>query len=218
MFYRFENVVRGFIVDLREIDVEDHGAGSKYISKKRKKVSDITKTALKRSKYAQLLFRLALERKPKTILELGTSLGLTTLYLSYAHGASQIITIEGSKEVAQIAAQNFKKFKRSKIDLRIGKFSDHLPNILKQVQELEFVFIDGHHDEEATIAYFEDLLTRKTENSLFIFDDIHWSAGMEKAWKYVKSHKDVFVTIDLFEMGLVFFMKRNQKEHFLIRF
>ena len=218
IFKPIEQYRKFLSVDIREIEVEDYGAGSNYTSSKRKKVSKIANTSLKRAKYAQLLFRLALKRKPKTILELGTSLGITTLYFSYSNSATQIITIEGSKEIARIAEQNFKKFKRNKIDLQIGTFSDKLPDILSGLHELEFAFIDGHHDKIATMAYFKTLLTKKTENSLFIFDDIHWSKGMEEAWKIIQSHEDVSLTIDLFEMGLVFFMKRKQKEHFLIRF
>ncbi len=79
------------------------------------------------------------------------------------------------------------------------------------------LFIDGNHQKEATLAYFEKLLPTVHNDSVMIFDDIHWSKGMEEAWEIIKQHSEVRVTIDTFQWGLVFFRREQEKEHFVIR-
>ena len=164
------------------------------------------------------MFRLVEKHKPKNIIELGTSLGITTLYLSYASSDSKIISVEGSENVAKFAIMQFAKFKRKNIETKVGKFQDLIPSILQEHESFDFVFFDGHHDEHATVQYFEQFVSKASEDALFIFDDIHWSKGMERAWETIKLNDKVSLSLDLFEMGLIYFMPRNQKEHFIIRF
>lgn len=200
------------------IEINDYGAGSVYGKSKKRSVASIAKHSLKSRKYAQLIFRLAADIKPQKILELGTSLGITTLYLSYACSKSQIFTIEGSDEIAKKAEIAFKQFKRKNISLIKGKFSDALPGLLDEQKQFDFVFIDGHHDEKATLSYFCQILNHVTLNCIVIIDDINWSQGMKIAWEEIKNHEKVTLSIDVFEMGWVYFFPRNQKEHFVIRF
>ena len=54
-------------------------------------------------------------------------------------------------------------------------------------------------------------------DSVWIFDDIHWSVAIEEAWEIIKQHPKVKVTIDTFQWGLVFFRSEQAKEHFTIR-
>jgi len=220
-FYIFgpiESLRLSFRNNSKIIEIQDYGAGSKYSTIKGRKVSEICRHSVKTKKYAQLIFRLAEKHKPNNIIELGTSLGITTLYLSYACSQSKIITVEGAENLAQFAKEQFNKFKRKNIEIKVGKFQDVIPSILNGEESFDFVFFDGHHDEHATINYFEQFISKASVGSIFIFDDIHWSKGMEKAWETIKSHEKVSLSLDLFEMGLLYFMPRNQKEHFLIRF
>jgi len=210
-----ESIRSKMLLSDKEIQVVDYGAGG---TSEKRKVRNIIKCSSVKPKYAQLLFRLVNHFKPETILEFGTSLGISSLYLASVSKQSKLITIEGCPETAEIARQNFEKLKVKNIELITGNFDDVLPKILGQINQLDFVFFDGNHQKEPTMSYFEQCLPLINNNSVFVFDDIHWSDAMEEAWKEIKEHPQVTVTIDLFFMGLVFFRKELTKQDFAVRF
>jgi len=156
--------------------------------------------------------------KPGNILELGTSLGLSTLYLANGNPDANIITIEGCPNISKFAGENFHRLGTDQINQVTGNFDDKLAEVLKPIERLDFAFIDGNHQQEPTINYFEQCLLKSNSNSIFIFDDIHWSEGMEKAWENIISHPDVSLSVDIFHMGIVFLKKELTKQHFVIRF
>ncbi len=199
------------------IEVEDFGAGSAVIPFKNRVVKDIAASSLKKKKYARLLFRIANYYEAKTIAELGTSFGITTCYLASANAGSKVITLEGAANIAKIASQNFKELKLMNIELLEGNFAKTLPLLNSKI--IDLVFVDGNHRKNATLEYFDFFLSKRTNNSIFIFDDIHWSVEMEEAWKLIQQHDSVTMTIDLFFIGLVLFRKDFKvKQHFSIRF
>ena len=200
------------------LNVEDYGAGSTYSKNTNRKVASILRHSVKPRKYAELLFRMVQEWKPTTMLELGTSLGLTSMYIAKANKEGKLISVEGSHEIATFARKGFEKFDCSNIVQIVGQFDEVLPDILTENKRIDFAFVDGNHQESATIRYFDRLVKHVNQDTVLVFDDIHWSAGMENAWEHIKNHDSVTLSIDLFEMGIVFFFKRNQKEHHLIRF
>lgn len=200
------------------IEVNDLGAGSTRINTKSKTIADITFNSSKSEKYAQLLYRLVKFFKPANILELGTSMGISSLYMSKANPEAEIITIEGCGEIAKIAKQNFKILNVLNIKQIIGNFDIQLPELLMKSKKIDFVFFDGNHRKEPTLNYFNQCLKYKHSNSIFIFDDIHWSEEMEEAWDEIKINQEVTLTIDLFFIGLVFFRKESTKENFLLKF
>ncbi|WP_231465786.1 MULTISPECIES: O-methyltransferase [unclassified Pedobacter] len=204
--------------DDSEITVTDLGAGSHLNKNNVKKVSQIAKNALKSPRLAKLIYRLAKNTKPKTAIELGTCLGITSAYLSAANPEAQIITIEGCPQTAGVASNNFKDLALNNIELHVGNFDLILPDIIAKQPTLDFVYIDGNHRKDATLNYFKWCLPKVTENSLLIFDDIYWSKGMKEAWEEIKNHPDVTVTVDLFWIGLVYFKKGQAKEHFKLKF
>jgi len=204
--------------DYYEITVTDLGAGSHLNKNRVKKVSQIAKNALKSKRLAQLIYRLAENTKPKTAIELGTCLGITSAYLAKANPEAQIITIEGCPETAGVASNNFKDLDLNNIELHVGNFDLLLPDIIAKQPTLDFVYIDGNHRKDATLNYFKWCLPKVTEDSLLIFDDIYWSKGMKEAWNEIKNHPDVTVTVDLFWIGLVYFKKGQAKEHFKLKF
>ena len=197
-----------------EIEVNDFGAGSQVITKKKKKLSEIARTSATHSHFAKILFKTALNYQPKTILELGTSLGISTLYFSKASDQSQVYTLEGCPNVANWAKYNFKSAKSKNIKQFIGEFDKSLPNSLKEIAQLDLVFIDGNHRYQPTMDYFNICLKKAHEHSIFIFDDIYWSDEMKKAWEELKAHPQVTQTIDLYQFGYVFFKKEfKEKQH-----
>jgi len=203
--------------DNRTIRVIDLGAGSRVNNDQTKKISDIARNALKPPRLAQLLYRLAADLKPQTIIELGTCLGITTIYLKKAAPEAKVYTLEGSPETAAVALETFNKSNTEDIKEVIGNFDDTLPGVIKELDKLDFVFVDGNHQKDATLNYFEWCLPKVHENTLLIFDDIYWSEGMKQAWSEIKAHTKVTVTVDLFWIGLVFFKTGQVKEDFLIK-
>jgi len=200
------------------IQVTDLGAGSHLNKNRTKKVKQIAKNALKNPRLAQLIYRLAKDNQPKSIIELGTCLGITSAYLSKACPEADVITIEGCPETAKVAYRNFQELELDNVELRVGNFDTLLPGVIEEEPRLDFVYVDGNHRKEATINYFNWCLPKVHEGSLLIFDDIYWSEGMKEAWEEIKRHPEVTVTVDLFWIGLVYFKKGQAKEHFKIKF
>ena len=200
------------------ISVKDFGAGSNINKNKERKIKDIAKNSSKNKKFGELLYRIVKYFKPTEIFELGTSFGISTLYLSKANSNSNITTFEGCKESAKIAIENFKKLDCTNIDTIIGEFGEIFSKKLAEKSNVNMVFIDGNHSENATIRYFEESIKYSDQKTILIFDDIHWSSGMEKAWDYIKKSQKTRVTVDLFFVGLVFLDQKLSKENFIIRF
>ncbi|MBX7182778.1 MAG: class I SAM-dependent methyltransferase [Bacteroidia bacterium] len=213
-----EKIRQSLLEDKRHIQVLDLGAGSNFGNTKEKAISQIAKRAAKPAKYGQVIFRLANYLQPKTVVELGTSLGMTTAYLASANSQSKIISLEGCPETARIAGENFKKLGLKNIELRVGDFKDTLPPLSRELETVDLAFFDGNHRYQPTMDYFNQFLPLANEDSLFIFDDVHWSEEMEKAWEEIKKHPKVSMTIDLFFIGLVFFRKGKEKEDLVVRY
>lgn len=204
--------------DRQLIEVTDLGTGSLLKQNRLKKIRQITKRSLKSSRLAQLVYRIAHSCKPTNVIELGTGLGLTTAYLSKAQPSVEILTMEGCPQTANIACRAFNDLGLKNITVQVGDFNDLLPKVLAATTKLDFVLIDGNHTKEATLNYFEWCLPKATEETLLIVDDIYWSKEMKEAWKEIKAHPKVAITVDLFWIGLVFFRKGQAKEHFKLKF
>lgn len=202
----------------REIEVTDLGAGSKRMKGNHRKVRDIARYSAKNKKCAQLIYRLVKHLNPTTVLELGTSLGVTTAYMALAQPDATLTTLEGCPNTAQLARNNLTNLGIMQTQVVVGNFDQTLPRYLNTIESLDFVFFDGNHQKGPSIAYFEACLPKANNNSVFVFDDIHWTKEMEKFWEYVKAHEQVQVSIDLFELGIVFFRKEQAREHFTIRY
>jgi len=201
------------------LEVEDFGAGSTVDKKSKRTISSIAKNAAKPKKFGQLLFRMVKHYQPATILELGTSLGITTSYLSMARHETRLITMEGSKEITDIAKRNLKNLEIRNVEIIEGNFDDTLSSIVRGLSTVSFSFIDGNHRKEPTERYFKEILVKTNNDSILVFDDIHWSSEMEAAWETIKKDAAVTCSIDLFFIGIVFFRKEfKEQQHFVIRF
>jgi Predicted O-methyltransferase len=162
------------------INVEDFGAGSALIPFKKRKINAIAKSSLKNKKFAQLLFRIVNYYKPSGIIELGTSLGITTCYLACGNANAEVFTFEGSEEIGKIAKEIFSEAALQNAHLIQGNFDKTFLPALDKIEKIDFAFVDGNHRKKATLSYFFNLLKKSTSNSIFIFDDIHWSLKWKK--------------------------------------
>nr|WP_255749426.1 class I SAM-dependent methyltransferase [Pontibacter liquoris] len=215
---RVEKLRQELLHDTRNLQVTDFGAGPKRGQKHLRKVSHIARTSAKPAKYGQLLFRLVNHFQPHIIFDLGTSLGITTAYLAEARKQAQVYTFEGCPAIGGVATENFRNLGLQHIRLIEGNLNDTLPQQLQQLSQLDFVFFDGNHRYEPTMRYFNACLGKRHENSVFVVDDIYWSAEMKRAWQEIKAHPQVCQTVDLFAVGLVFFRSTQPKEHFTLAF
>ncbi len=202
--------------DDRPLFYVDFGASQKS---RETSVSVLAKQHLKPARIAQILSRMMQKYGYKNALELGTSLGVTTNYLALGTNPEQkVYTIEASEQVRKVALENMEQLRfRPKITSLLGTFDAILPEILPSIGKLDFLFIDGNHSYEATMRYFEMSKPYLHNDSVVIFDDIYWSAGMTQAWEEIKADPKVKVTVDLFFVGLVYFRVEQVKEHFRLR-
>jgi predicted O-methyltransferase YrrM len=205
--------------DNNTIYVEDFGAGSTVMKSNERKISDIAHSSLKPKKFAQLLYRITQYYKPATIVELGTSLGITTSYLASPNKNATVYTCEGAASIAGIAQQNFNALQLNNIELIQGNFSETLPALLNKINKVDLAFVDGNHRKQPTLDYFHQLLAHSTNETILIFDDIHWSEEMEAAWQEIQNHPSVTLTIDLFFIGIVLLNNNFKvKQQFSIRY
>lgn len=219
-FAGIEDLRKALLNDESLLQVEDHGAGSTSKSAgAERSVASIARTAVSPAYQCQILFKIAHHLKPKSILELGTSLGISAAYLAQSNSNAVVKSIEGSPEIAAIAKSNFKKLGIKNIDLYEGRFDDHLISILDEFKVVDMVYLDGNHQYQASLDYFHLILPYCSEKSVLIFDDIYWSDGMTDAWEEIKSHDQVTQSIDLYYFGLVFFNKdfKEKKHHKVIQ-
>jgi predicted O-methyltransferase YrrM len=218
-YQQVENLRRQLLKDQSVLTIEDFGAGSTIDKTNQRTIASIAKNAAKPAKYGQLLYRMVKYYQPQAVLELGTSLGITTSYLALAKPDAKLITMEGATAIAETARHNFKTLQLQNISIKEGNFDHTLQNAVSGLPVINFAFIDGNHRREPTERYFDQLLPAINNDSILIFDDIHWSKEMEQAWETIKQHPSVHCTIDLFFIGIVLFRQEfKEKQHFVIRF
>ncbi len=196
----------------RAIHVEDYGTGQSG----ERTIAHIARTSLANPKEAQLLFRLVNHLKPQYILELGTSLGITTAYLAKAAEKATVHTLEGSTAIAEVASDTFQRLKIENINQHVGNINDTLNDVLTNMPAVDFAYIDANHTEEATWRYFTQIADKCRETSVLVVDDIHYSKGMHQAWKRIQRDARVTTTMDLYDFGLVFFDKQYMRKNYII--
>ena len=200
----------------RTVDVTDYGAGEpgEHLTPEemargrvaRKRVSEICERGGLSYRWRLLLFKLVRAYEPASCVELGTSLGMSAAFQAAAlelNGRGRLGTLEGSAALAAIALENFEKLGlQQRIQVHVGRFQDTLGGVLRNYQRIDYAFIDGHHDEEATFAYFHQFLPHLADPAVLVFDDILWYEGMQRAWQRIIAHERVRLAVDLGVVGM----------------
>jgi len=218
IFDTIEKIRQQLLHNKNEIQILDLGAGSKFEDNSEKKtISFICKRFSKSPKLCKTLYRITAHLKPSNMIELGTSLGLSTMYQAAGNPEGVITTIEGCHATAAVAAANIERSGIRNINLLTGAFDALLPQLLERTKRVDYVYIDGNHTYDATIRYFKMIKPYVNKKTLIVFDDINWSEGMRKAWSEIKSDTDVTLTADFYFLGLIFFNKDYSKEDFVLR-
>ncbi|HOZ85487.1 MAG TPA: class I SAM-dependent methyltransferase [Niabella sp.] len=218
-YSKVEDLRKLLLSNNTSIKVDDLGAGSTATKSNIRTITSIAKNAAKPKKFGQLLYRMVKYYQPKNVLELGTSLGITSSYLALANPTANLVTMEGSESICEVARSNFESLQLKNIELVQGNFDTQLQSVLDGMGQVDFAFIDGNHRKEPTERYFHQILPHIHNDTILIFDDIHWSKEMETAWRNIVQHEAVACDIDLFYIGIISFRKEFQeKQRFSVRF
>lgn len=171
------------------------------------KVKDICKNAASGTKWCEFLYFLSKETQATTILEIGTNLGISGCYILKSiqnNPKAKLITMEGLPQLCEISARQFATVTdSSQFDIRRGLFDTTFPQLVKEDIQFDLLFIDGNHQKEPTIAYFNALKDNINSPSIFVFDDINWSDEMQEAWSIIKNDNRINFSIDLYKQGIV---------------
>jgi len=206
------------LTDSRSITVNDLGSGSFKMKTSLRKVSDIARYSAVPQKYGVFLSNMARAFGEPVILEFGTSVGISTMYMAASCPGATVITMEGCTSTSEIAAENFREAGLNNIRLINGSFDDILPVLKNEKVSPGLVFIDGNHRKEPVIRYFNQVADISGTGSVVIIDDINSSPGMAEAWSEIRNHRNVTLSLDIFRMGIVFFRKGLNQINYVVRY
>lgn len=213
-FDAIEQLRQRLVAGNETVVYEDPGAKT---GKHARWLRDIATSSASSPRQGRRLFRLVQWAKPSRILELGTSLGFGAAYLAAGAVEAQLDTIEGAEPLARIAALNLEWLKHRNARVHKGDFNHVLPKVLQSGDTPDLIFFDGNHRAQPTMAYFETCLIYSGEKTLFVFDDVHWSAEMEQVWKQLRQHPRVTMSIDLWDFSIVCIDPAfKEKQHFCV--
>lgn len=213
-----ETIRKKMRTDTRTLNINDLGAGSVKMKKNTRKVSEIAHYSPVTARYGALLSVMAAEFGQYGITELGTSLGISTMYMAMSCTGTVVATIEGCNETANVARENFAAAGVKNIVVHTGSFDELLPVMINEDSKPGLVFIDGDHRKEPVLRYFSKIAGNADNNTVIIIDDIYYSSGMEEAWKEIKKCSSISVTVDVFRMGIVFFRKGITRTDYVVRY
>tara|TARA_B100001057_G_scaffold220570_1_gene220951 strand:+ start:834 stop:1625 length:792 start_codon:yes stop_codon:yes gene_type:complete len=213
---RDEMVIKNFVFKQRrnrkKLEIKDYGAKSKKLDQYRS-IDQIFKTSSSFGKNGILLFRICMHFKPQNILELGTSIGMGSLYMHLGNPKSRLISIEGCPETHSIAKENLKTYP---IELINNTFKNAIQTFSEE--KFDLVFIDGHHNGKALLEYMDALMEYTHDNTIFVLDDIRWSHSMLDSWNKLSGAQTYHLSLDFFRMGVLVRRPQQVKENFILRF
>ena len=204
--------------DQRIIGGKTFGAGSRLIPFRKRNLGWITRHGITSAKYSKLLLALVDYFKSEHILELGTSLGLNSLYLSKGRNVNKLVTFEGNQQLSEFARRNFEMSLRSWIQVITGDITDTLPKYLEQAEKIDFVFMDANHTANATRLYLSMMIPHLSDNAVVVIDDIYWSKGMTRSWQQICSNNLRKLCLDIYRMGILIRRKEAPEGYFKLAF
>lgn len=216
MFARYDALRNELLQNRKSIRVTDFGAGDHDVSER--SIASIAGKSSQKARYNRLQFQLIRHTAPETILEMGTSLGLSTALFAMAAPNARIITMEGCPNTATIAGTLFKKLGLENIELVQGEFDKNLERVLKDIGKADYIFFDGNHRMVPTLNYFLKGISYSHPESVFVFDDIRWSEQMIEAWYEINKHPSITLSLDLYHVGVLMFNPEFPKRSLKIKY
>jgi predicted O-methyltransferase YrrM len=213
-FEEIEKTRTKLLQNQSEVSVKDLGAQSKHFKNSKRSIAQVAATSLSPEKITQFIYRLLSHLDAKHIVELGTSMGVTSLYMAKKENAF-VNTFEGNPSMINIALTNFECFETKNINLIEGNIDDTLPKFLQIPMKIDFVLMDANHRYQPTLHYFHLLTKRIADKGVIVVDDIYNSEEMGRVWQKLKNHDLVYGSIDLFRCGILFFDPALNKQHYV---
>lgn len=213
-FPELEAVRERLLQSTMEVDQVDLGAPSKHFTGSKRALSKIARVSASPVDHCELLYRMVQYLNATSILELGTSVGITTLYLARDPKA-HVTTFEGNRDLINVAQTHFDYFQTRNIQLIEGNLDSTLSKFLLQPTKIHFALMDANHRLEPTLRYFQLLARRMAEKGVIVIDDIYYSEEMERAWKTLKAHELVYASVDLYRCGILFFDPALNRQHYI---
>lgn len=219
-YYAFSDIEAArsrWLTDEEIIHLTNIGAGSTISNASQRSAGDLLRSTAVSPETGRRLFRLVLWSQPESILELGTSMGISTSYLAAADARIPLLSIEGNDTVAAKARQHLADLGLQHVKIVSGLFDEQLPAALSTLRSLGLLFIDGDHRKEAVLTHVQACLQHRHNDSVFAIADIHWSDDMEQTWSELCALPEVTLSVDLFHFGLLFFKKEFiDKQHLTV--
>lgn len=209
-----EKVRTNLLTSTQQIDMVDLGATSPHFQSQQRSLSKIAATSASPKALCELFMRLTSHIQAKAIVELGTSVGLTTLYLAH-QPESHVTTFEGNKALIQVAFTHLEYFHKKNVKVIAGNIDQTLPDFIQNPAKIDFALMDANHRYTPTLRYFELLAKRIHTKGVIVMDDIYYSPEMEKAWTEIKRHPLVYSSVDLYRCGLLFFDPALNRQHYV---
>ncbi|MDP4223694.1 MAG: class I SAM-dependent methyltransferase [Bacteroidota bacterium] len=213
-----EKIRKEMIADTRSLIVNDLGAGSKHMKTNSRRVSEIARYSAVPRKYGAFLSGMSAAFGKPSMLEFGTSLGISTMYLAASSPDAMVYTMEGCESTSAVAGENFTRAGFTNITQLTGSFDDLLPRIKDMDISPGLVFIDGNHRKEPLLRYFDQVVEMSGSKTVVIIDDINSNTEMAEAWTEIRNHRKVSFSVDIFRMGIVFFRKGMTRFNYVIRY
>jgi predicted O-methyltransferase YrrM len=211
---------RDLAADGRSLLVRDHGAGTRgLVSAEAKpparRVADVYRRAAASPGWGRFLFRLVRGLRPTRVLELGTSLGVSAAHLALALALndrergtrSRLVTVEGDPGLAALARGHLARAGvAGRVAVVEGRFADVLPGVLAAHGPFDLAFLDGHHEEAATLAYWRTLGPHLAPGACVAFDDVEPGRPVRRAWTRIAREETAAgaEAVDLLGLGLLF--------------
>lgn len=210
-----EKLRKKLLFETRSIGANTKGSGSSISKNNAMKLNKIARSGISSRRQSEILVNLAETLGCKTVLELGTSLGLNAMYLAKSKEISQVVTVEGNDRLALEANKHFEEAQIANIKVVASDIDDFWD---MNTRKFDMVYIDANHTFEATVRYFEKSLSILSGQGVIVIDDINWSPDMSKAWTFIVSNFENNITIENSKIGIVFVHKLPKTAHYILRF
>jgi predicted O-methyltransferase YrrM len=216
-FQLIEQYRADLLLDKTVIETIPYGAGTRS-GQHNRTIGHIARVASVPANYGRLLFRLVRHFQPDQIIEMGTALGISTMYLAMGNPAAKVITVEGNPLLVKIASERFSVYGLDNITLINSTFDDAIPRLIRDIRSNTLIYIDGNHTLEATLRYYQLFSEASGYSNIMVLDDINWSYPMTKAWKIITGTDCKGVIIDLFRLGIIFQGQNYKQQKIRLRY